>query len=217
MTPQLHVLLAAYDEAELVAEGPPSGDEAAIREMRTMLDARPRQSPDVSVLNAIFAAADTRPEEPGLRAERPPVRPRRSWRMARRAVGVLAACAALVWVSTAGWGKVQHAEPVAHAQDRAAAIATQAISPVSARQENQRVAVQAVRVNIVPAQLPEIDETLAWEQEAQREELAQARARAQQIEARLDSLLWGEPVRTLALDGTGTLPLALVPARSGTP
>lgn len=217
MTPQLHVLLAAYDEAEVLSDGPRSHEEASIREMRVLLDARPRQSPDLSVLDAVCAAADSRPEEPGLRAERPPVRPRRSWRIARRMVGVLAACSALVWVSTAGWQLIPSTATETHPVPEQTETAHQHALETVALLEPQQMAVQTVRAAVVPARLPEVDKALAWEQEAQREELAQARIRAQQIEMRLDSLLWGEPVRTLSLEATGDLHHALVPARAGTP
>jgi hypothetical protein len=217
MTPQLHVLLAAYDEAEVLSDGAPHAEESSIREIRAMLDARPRQSPDVSALNALFAAADTRPDEPGLRAERPPVRPRRSWRVARRSLGILATFATLVWVGTSGW----HASAPSAPQDRGTVE-----SVVSAHTffeegvtaiESHLAPVQTVRAQIAPARLPQVDKVLAWEQESQREELAHARERARQIEVRLDSLLWGEPVRTLTLEATGASHHALVPTRSGTP
>lgn len=215
MTPQLHVLLAAYDEAEVLTEGPPSEEEIALREMRTLLDSRPRLSPDVSVLNALFMAVDTRPEEPGLRVERPPVRPRRSWRVAKRSVGVLAACAALVWVSTAGWNVTHPAETTAQQAVEEVGFAPEKQVTTAVVHEDQHV--QTVRQKVVPAQLPNVDHTLAWEQDAQREELAQARVRAQHIEARLDSLLWGEPVRTLSIEAAGDMHHALVPVRAGTP
>ncbi len=186
MDARLHTILNLYSDPEAsltpAAGTPPSAAETrALREVTFALDHRPGVRPDVSTLDAIFAAAGgDAPVQPGIRRDRLPQprarRPRRAgWIMAGL---VSAACFAGAFVMTSGTSPSTML--IRGEMDRTVAVV--------ALQEPAALETESAQ----PRNLE-----LGWNDDAQH--LADVQREAMRLRARMDSLVWDADATDLSL------------------
>lgn len=200
MDKPLQTLLRLYGEAAPSGEAA-SAEDAALADLKTRLDARPRVRPDAAVLDAVFAAAaHYAPPQPtpGVRHDRLPVRPRHRWmrRAAWLAAPVCAVLMAVLVLPEAPTAIAPAAPTVAAAPPEPAPAAVATVLPEgealpAPAEARPKVAAPPAEKAAAPA--------LAWEDDTEARKLEAIRSRMATLQARLDSVIWDAPGQRLGL------------------